>query len=188
MAMRSIVFASVLALLLFSRPAGAADASAEKAGVLQRAEQRLGEIWRSPGYDLYLPVYTWHNRAMYDQRHIRRYNENPWGLGLGKSVLDEDGDWHALYAMGFMDSYSKFELIAGYGFLKNWRPWGRDGVRLGVGYTAGITAREQYSYIPLPLVLPMAGVGYKNLDLQAVYIPGTYNNGNVLFIWLRWQL
>ncbi|EKN6174757.1 phospholipid:lipid A palmitoyltransferase, partial [Yersinia enterocolitica] len=23
--------------------------------------------------------------------------------------------------------------------------------------------------------------------LQTTYIPGTYNNGNVLFTWMRWQ-
>ncbi len=177
------------ALLLFPCGAFAAEdeAQPEKPGVVQRIEQRLSQVWHSSSYDLYVPLYTWHNRAMYDQKHIDRYNENPWGLGLGKSFVDEDGDWHALYAMGFMDSYNKFEPIVGYGFLKMWRPFGPDGFRLGGGFTLGITAREQYDYIPMPLPLPMAGIGYKQFDIQAVYIPGTYNNGNVLFAWFRWN-
>ncbi|WP_425530420.1 hypothetical protein [Stenotrophomonas maltophilia] len=25
------------------------------------------------------------------------------------------------------------------------------------------------------------------MTFQATYIPGTYNNGNVFFAWLRWQ-
>jgi len=156
-------------------------------GMLRRIEGRLTQLWRSPGYDIYVPFYAWHNRAMYDRQHTDRYNENPWGLGVGRSFVDKDGDWHTLYAMGFMDSYNKFEPIVGYGFLKNWHPFGADGLRLGAGYMVGITARENYDYIPVPLPLPMAGVGYKWFDVQAVYIPGTYNNGNVLFTWFRWS-
>ncbi len=157
-------------------------------GMFERLGTRMAQAWNSPTYDLYLPLYTWHNRLAYDQSHIDRYNENPWGAGLGRSFYDEDGDWHALYAMGFMDSYNKFEPIVGYGFIKNWSPDKERDWRFGVGFTMGLTARDNYDYIPLPLVLPMAGIEYKRLALQAVYIPGTRNNGNVLFAWLRWQL
>ena len=159
----------------------------EKPGILQRIGGRLSQAWHSPVYDAYLPLYAWHNRFMYDHDHVHGYNENPWGLGFGRSFVDEDGDWHVLYAMGFMDSFNKFEPIVGYGFLKNWRPFGSDGLRLGGGYTLGITARENYNYIPLPLPLPMAGVGYGRFDIQAVYIPSDYNAGNVLFAWFRWS-
>ena len=60
-------------------------------------------------------------------------------------------------------------------------------VRVGLGYTVGITARENYDYIPLPLALPMVGLEYKKIGIQAVYIPGTYGNGNVLFTWIHWE-
>ncbi|GBU14101.1 hypothetical protein AwEntero_27020 [Enterobacterales bacterium] len=58
---------------------------------------------------------------------------------------------------------------------------------MGLGYTAAVTARDDYSYIPIPLVLPLASISYDKLSFQATYIPGTYNNGNVFFAWLRYQ-
>ena len=153
-----------------------------------RFQNRVVQTWESPTWDVYLPVLTWHNRFTYDKERTDRYNESPWGFGFGKSMYDEDGDWHALYAMGFQDSHDMFQPIAGYGFQKNWRPSPDSDWRIGGGFTVGITARQQYDYIPLPLPLPMAGIEYKRLAFQAVYIPGTHNNGNVLFGWLRWQL
>lgn len=169
---------------------GAEPATAQEAdaGPLTRFVNRLGKVWNSPTYDLYVPIYTWHNRLMYDADKAASYNENPWGLGFGRSMFDEDGDWHALYVMGFMDSFDKFEPIVGYGYLHNWYFGGNKDWRFGLGYTLGITARENYDYIPMPLPLPMFGLEYKKVGVQAVYIPGTYGNGNVLFGWLHWEL
>ncbi|HGG8743559.1 TPA: phospholipid:lipid A palmitoyltransferase, partial [Enterobacter asburiae] len=58
-----------------------------------------------------------------------------------------------------------------------------------LGVTAGITARKDMgNYIPLPMVFPLFSVSYKKVNFQFTYIPGTYNNGNVLFGWLRYNL
>ncbi len=193
MRIRFIIAILLLCLALFSLslPCLASEdppVPPEEPGVLQRFGERLNQVWHSSSYDLYVPLYTWHNRFMYDDEHINRYNENPWGLGLGKSIFDEDGDSHLLYAMGFMDSNNYFEPIVGYAFLKNWYPDGnRDGWRLGAGFTLSVTGRHEYSYIPLPLPLPVVGVGYGRFDIQATYIPGTYNDGNVLFACVRWR-
>ena len=176
-------------------PVERSDSASESPGPMGRFVNRLGLVWDSPTWDLYIPAYTWHNRLMYDKKDTDRYNENPWGLGLGRSMFDEEGDWHTLYAIGFMDSYNKFEPMVGYGFLKYWyigddtgRNSDSDALRLGLGYTVGLTARENYDYIPLPLALPMVGLEYKKVGIQAVYIPGTYGNGNVLFTWVHWEL
>ncbi|MFQ8718365.1 MAG: phospholipid:lipid A palmitoyltransferase, partial [Enterobacter hormaechei] len=32
---------------------------------------------------------------------------------------------------------------------------------------------------------PLFSAGYKRVTVQFTYSPGTYNNGNVLFAWLR---
>jgi len=41
--------------------------------------------------------------------------------------------------------------------------------------------------IPFPGVLPIASLSYKQLSLNAAYIPSTgRNNGNVLFMWGKW--
>ena len=51
---------------------------------------------------------------------------------------------------------------------------------------AGITARDDFAnYVPLPFIFPLFSAGYKRVTVQFTYIPGTYNNGNVLFAWLR---
>ncbi|SUC47438.1 Lipid A palmitoyltransferase PagP precursor [Providencia stuartii] len=68
-----------------------------------------------------------------------------------------------------------------------WIPGELDGFKMGAGFTLSVTARDDYYYIPLPLPLPLVSMEYDRLALQATYIPGTYNNGNVLFAWLRWQ-
>lgn len=146
----------------------------------------LASVWSSEQYELYVPLHTWHNRRMYDADKIAEYNENPWGLGIGKYRFDEQGNWHGLYAMAFLDSHNRVEPIAGYGYEKIWRP--AEGWRLGGGFTAGLTARQDYHYIPIPIVLPLLSIEYKRFALQTTYVPGGKNNGNVLFTWARWQL
>ncbi|OAT46431.1 lipid A palmitoyltransferase [Proteus hauseri ATCC 700826] len=150
-------------------------------------KRNVSQTWDSDDYNYYLPVWTWHNRFTYDKEKTDRYNETPWGFGMGKYRYDSDNDWHALYAMAFMDSNNRVQPIVGYGFQKMWVPGDLDGFRMGAGFTLSITARHEYNYIPMPLPLPMVSVEYGHLSFQATYVPGTYNNGNVLFAWLRWQ-
>lgn len=156
-------------------------------GVFARFKQRLIDTWHSDQFDLYFPAYTWHNRLMYDSQRASKYNETPWGFGFGKSMYDEDGDLHSLFIMGFQDSHDRFEPYGGYAYLKNWHLDEAKDWSVGVGYVLGITAREQYNYIPFPLPLPIFGMQYKQVAVQATYIPGGYNDGNVLFTWLRLQ-
>ena len=146
----------------------------------------IEKTWRCKSHlDVYVPLNIWHNRLFYDQEKIDGYNEQPWGGGLGVSRLDDDGDLHALYFMAFKDSNYKLQTIMGYAYQKNWYFGENDDWHYGVGFTTALTQREEYSYIPLPLPLPLAGFGYKNFSLQAAYVPGIQNNGNVLFTWAR---
>ncbi len=176
----------IVAVMMFS---GAAFASeTEGMSWTEKAKYNVAETWKNGTYDLYVPLYAWHNRLAYDQEHIDRYNENPWGAGLGVSRFDADKDWHALYAMAFKDSNGYTETMFGYAFLKNWYFGANDDLRIGAGFTAGLTQRHEYYYIPVPLPLPMAGIGYKRLDIQAAYVPGIKNDGNVLFVWTKIRL
>ncbi|ETH52618.1 antimicrobial peptide resistance and lipid A acylation protein PagP, partial [Bordetella pertussis H973] len=148
--------------------------------------QRVDQIWNEGGNDLYLTGYSWHNRAMYSSDKIRSFNELAWGGGLGKSIYDEDGDWQGLYAMAFLDSHSDIEPIAGYGFQKIGRI-GAD-TRLGIGYTVFLTSRSDImSRVPFPGILPLVSAGYRDATLYATYIPGGKGNGNVLFMFGRWE-
>lgn len=151
-------------------------------------KEKVSDTWNHPQtQDLYLPVITWHNRLTYDKEKTDKYNERPWGGGYGISRYDEKGNWNGIYFMAFKDSHNKWEPIGGYGWEKIWTPAQDKNFRLGLGYTAAVTARDDYSYIPIPIVLPLASIGYDRLTFQATYIPGTYNNGNVFFAWLRFQ-
>lgn len=145
----------------------------------------FSDVWNSNIYDLYIPVNTWHNRALYDKEKTDKYTENPWGIGFGKTKVDSKGNFHQLYAMEFQDSHNKVELMFGYNYQKNWYFW-KD-FRVGVGITAGITIRDDFYYIPVPLALPIASISYKMFSIETTYIPGTYNSGNVLFTWLRFS-
>jgi len=148
----------------------------------------VAQTWNDPQHtDLYLPFISWHARFMYDKEKTDHYNENPWGGGLGVSRYNDSGDWSALYAMAFKDSHNEWQPIIGYGWEKGWYPGSSQDIRLGAGLTAGITAREDFgNYIPLPIILPLFSAGYKAVNVQFTYIPGTYNNGNVLFAWFRY--
>lgn len=168
-----------------------ADSNAESSGFSgwwSSWKADVADTWNTPdSHDIYLPAITWHNRLMYDKEKTDKYNERPWGAGYGISRYDENGDWHGIYLMAFKDSHNKWEPIGGYGYEKIWQPLNDKEFRLGLGYTAAVTARDDYKYIPIPIVLPLASVGYSRLTFQATYIPGTYNNGNVFFAWLRYQ-
>lgn len=146
----------------------------------------LSKTWEANDYELYVPMHTWHNRSYYTSEKIDQYNENPWGLGIGKYRFDDDGDWHGLYAMAFADSHKKMQPVAGYGFQKMWHA--TDDLRLGAGYTLGFTLREDFNYMPIPIIAPLASVEYKQIALQSTYIFGGNGNGNILFTWLRWQI
>ncbi|WP_171840356.1 lipid IV(A) palmitoyltransferase PagP [Serratia symbiotica] len=161
---------------------------AEKPGLWQRFTDNMAQTWNnSPNHDLYIPAVIWHNRWAYDDEHLNRYNERPWGGGYGISRFDSDGDWHGIYLMALKDSFNKWEPIGGYAYEKIWHPLDDKDFRLGLGVTASVTARDNWHYIPLLAPLPMASISYQQLTFQATYIPGTYNNGNVFFAWLRWQ-
>lgn len=156
---------------------------------LEKLKKALHDTWVfSESKDIYLPVITRHMRWAYEDSKIQRYNEMPWGGGVGISRYDEKGNWNGLYVMAFKDSFNQWEPIAGYGWEKIWRPIESKDFRLGAGFTLGVTVRESWQYIPVAAPLPLLSIGYDFATFQMTYIPGTYNNGNVYFAWLRFQI
>jgi palmitoyl transferase len=148
--------------------------------------QRVDQVWSQGSTDLYLTGYSWHNRYTYTPEKIRSFNELAFGAGLGKGLYDEDGDWHSLYAMAFLDSHSQIEPLAGYAFQKIARVG--DKTRLGAGYTVFLTSRADIlGHVPFPGVLPLVSAGYDKATLFATYIPGGQGNGNVLFMFGKYS-
>lgn len=154
--------------------------------VVNLVVDELRTTWQSKDVEWYIPINTWHNRSSYTHEQIAKYNERPWGIGMGKYRYDADGDWHGLYTMAFLDSQSKWEPVIGYGFQKVWEP--KQALKFGLGYTVGLTFRDDMHYVPIPLLLPLMSIKYQSVALQSTYIPGGKGNGNVLFTWIRWEL
>lgn len=150
-------------------------------------KQDVSAVYHSDKWELYMPVHTWHNRAMYDKNKTDDYWERPYGGGLGKYIIDEKGNQHSLYGMFFLDSHANWQPIAGYAWEKKWYLDEMGDLRFGAGFTAFLTAREDYYYVPFPAALPLASIEYKNFAVQSTYIPGYYNFGNVLFTWVKWK-
>ncbi|MCC5791437.1 MAG: lipid IV(A) palmitoyltransferase PagP [Legionellaceae bacterium] len=183
--------ALLLLLVLFGTSLFAESTQAEYcadwSGLLRRPCQRLKQLWYEGEVDLVLSGYAWHNRYTYSAEKIKSYNEKAFGGGFGKSFIDEDGDLHGLYALGFADSHRNLQTAAGYAFLKNWAL--ARSVSIGLGVTALVTARPDINKgIPFPGALPLLGLRLQRATLFATYIPGAAGAGNVLFIFGKWQL
>lgn len=169
-------------------PAQAVSGQENNDGLWSTFKNNIAGTWNAPQQqDLFLPVLTRHNRHTHSKKQIDGYNEHPWGGGYGVSRYDEKGNWHALYAMAFKDSFNKWEPVAGYGYEKIWQPLSDKEFRLGAGYVAAVSARDNYDYVPFPMVLPLVSAGYSRLTFQATYVPGGNSKGNVLFGWFRFQ-
>lgn len=179
---RYFLLSACLILSLLYRALG--DESPETTKVSQ-VKETLNKTWESTIYEPYVPINTCHNRSFYSAEKIDTFNEEPWGIGVGKYRFDDDGDWNGLYAMAFQDSHRRIQPVFGFGFEKMWYP--TENTRLGAGYTVGFTMRQAMHYMPLPGIVPLLSVEYKQLALQSTYIPGGRDSGNVLFTWLRWQ-
>lgn len=152
-----------------------------KPNIFKSSYTLLHSVWTEGKNELYIPAYAWHNRFTYSSNRIGRYNENPWGGGLGKSYYDAKGDWHGLYAFAFLDSHKYLEPIVGYAFLKVLH-LPKD-INLGGGYGLLVTQRPDINHgIPFPGALPWVSVNHKRVSLVAAYIPGSKNIGNVLFV------
>lgn len=163
-------------------------ATGANAGVIgdyvEGLKQDAAATYHEGRWQALIPLRVWHNRLTYDQEHIDKYNEEPWGFGIGRSRY-EGNDWHGLYAIAFKDSNSYVETMFGYARLYNTALDDNEDWLAGYGYTLGLTQRHEYSYIPVPLPLPMVGLSYKKrVSLNAAYVPGVKNDGNVLFTWM----
>ena len=138
-------------------------------------------------WEFYLPLHTHHLRSKYTQEQIDSYQETPYGFGLGKGFYNEKGNWEGVYALAFQDSHYKPMYMAGYGWKAVWNT--SENTRFGLGYTAGLLARTDINdYLPFPYLLPIASVGYKNFNLEGTFVPGGQGNGNIFFIWAKWEL
>jgi lipid IVA palmitoyltransferase len=179
--MRAIAF--LLGLLL----AGAASAGSLGDTVSYKWE-RSKEAWRTGSWDAYLTGYAWHAPYAYSKEKRDQYNDFAAGGGLGRSVLDEDGDKHSLYATIFRDSHYKPQYTAGYAWMRYTKA--TEGVSFGYGYTVYMFARSDVNhYLPAPMAGLLASARYDRFELMTVLVPiGKADSGNIALVFLRWEL
>lgn len=186
--MKFIKSLSLAVMLVISNNAFATENDYSISGLWDKLKYNTSETWNNPdGYNAFVPVTMWHNRLFYDKEHLEKYNEEPWGFGVGMTRYDNEGDMHTLFAMGFKDSNFKLQTIAGYSYQKLWyfgcsKEW-----YTGAGFILSLTQRHEYSYIPVPLPLPAVSIGHKKIALQMAYVPGIKNDGNVAFVWTKFE-
>ncbi len=154
---------------------------------LQRLWSPVDNAYSNGATEIYLPFHTHHVRRAYAADKIATYQEHPWGLGVGRGLYNEKGNWEGVYALGFQDSHFKPQWMAGYSWKTFWRP--SEDLRVGLGYTAFLMSRTDIlHYVPFPGIVPVASLSYKNLSLETTYVPGGAGAGNIFFIWAKWEM
>ncbi|ASQ30806.1 putative phospholipid:lipid A palmitoyltransferase PagP [Campylobacter avium LMG 24591] len=141
------------------------------------------DIYHNGSHGIIVPLNTWHNRLAYDDEHISRYNEMPWGLGYAR-LVQNDKEQYGLYAVVFEDSNYHMQSMFGYihsYFLNDHK------IKFSLGYTVGFVQRHEYYYVPIPLPLPVIGINLDRLSIQSAYIPGFKNFGNVAFTYISFR-
>ena len=171
-----------LFLVTATLPTFANDIATEQESSLwDQATTHLKTIWNAGKWDMMLPFYTWHCPWRYSQEKRKEYNEFPWGIGIGKYIEPTPDRRYGFKVMTFQDSFNKPEPSVWYSWQALWRE-GKD-FRPTLGFVAGITARENYHWIPVPGAAPVVGFDYKSMSVEALYLPGF----DVVFTWLSWR-
>jgi len=153
----------------------------------KRAAASLSDIWNGGRPELYLPVHTWHNRACYPSSKIDKYNESPWGAGIGKYVYDGTDARKALVFITFTDSNYHPQPLLLYTYQKLWSG-DSDIFRFSLGYMAGFTTRKEWHWFPVPAALPILGFDIGRFSFENTYVPGLgTNGGNIWFAWSSWR-
>lgn len=138
-------------------------------------------IWREGAHDLYLSGYTWHLPYAYTAAEREAENALTYGLGIGKTLTDERDNQRSLYGLVIEDSNYKLQFTVGYAWMARWHLAGD--LRVGLGYTAALTARaDHFDYLPFPAVVPLASLGNDTFTLFATYIPFA---GDVVYVFGR---
>jgi lipid IVA palmitoyltransferase len=155
-----------------------------------------GGLWRNLADTLrygetmeLVPVSTYHLRFAYTPQKIASYTEWPLGLGFGRALIDSRGNRREVFAIVHEDSAARIQYNLGYLYLWN-RPLlaSSPSVTLGAGYVLLLMGRWDWSYAPVPLILPIASLTVSRVSVETTFVPGWIGYGNVLFTWLQFRL
>lgn len=133
--------------------------------------------------EVYLPLYTYHAPYAYSSERRAELNAYPLGVGIGKGITKESGEWEGVYALVFSDSHREAEPVVGYG--RTWPLVGDKSRNISIGFEAFMTSRaDTLNNLPFPGILPIiTATPIESLKFTAVVIPGLqHGTGNVVFI------
>jgi hypothetical protein len=136
-----------------------------------------------------LPVNTYHLRFAYTPQKIAGYTEWPLGLGFGRALTDSLGNRREVFGIIHEDSAARIQYNFGYLYI-----WTRpvfsatSAVTLGGGYVVLLMGRWDWSYVPLPLILPIASLTIARFSIESTFVPGWIGYGNVVFTWVQFRL
>ncbi|WP_035060287.1 hypothetical protein [Andreprevotia chitinilytica] len=152
--------------------------------------ERIAKTFADGKRDLYLSGYAWHDPGTYTEQKRSELNNKAWGLGYGKQLTDADGNEDFVYGLAFSDSHKDMQINIGYGRLWYWDIAGP--VKLGGGYTIGLTHRHDIlSGVPFPVAFPLVTVKVDRFSLLGTFLPklgGGLNHGNVGYLFGRIEL
>lgn len=155
-----------------------------------------GGLWRNLADTLrygetmeLMPISTYHLRFAYTPQKIASYTEWPLGLGFGRALIDRRGNRREVFAIVHEDSAARIQYNLGYLYL-----WSQPlvasspSVTLGAGYVLLLMGRWDWSYVPIPLMLPIVSLTVSRVSLESTFVPGWIGYGNVLFTWVQLRL
>ena len=180
--------AGALAILFTATQAHAACADLPAWGAA--GCERLVDTWQNGRSGVFVSGYAWHLPFTWTAQRRRELNSMAWGTGYTRVTEDADGAEHSVYALVFSDSHKHTEFNVGYEYSKFWGP--RGSVQPGLGFTAFAMQRPDIAKgVPVPVLLPLASLRYRDATLFATYIPtlnGGINHGSTLYLFGRVML
>lgn len=183
----SRVLAAMVAALAMAAAASAAAACASLPSWLATECDHAVETWQQGTNGVLVSGYAWHLPFTWTRERRRELNSNAWGGGFTRVTEDAKGDSYSLYALVFSDSHKHAEFNIGYEHSTYWGP--RSGLQAGLGYTAFVLQRPDIAGgFPIPVLLPLASLRYREATLFATYIPtlnGGINHGSTLYLFGR---
>ncbi len=128
-------------------------------------------IWNEGSQDFFVSGYFYHAPYKFSRHKRDEYNDNAWGGGYGRTLIDDDDNQRTLYGLVVRDSHRRPLYLAGYAWVARW-DLVRD-VCVGVGYSALLIAHStSTNYWPVPLLAPVLSIGTSNVAIYATYFNG----------------
>lgn len=149
-------------------PAGVTDPATPQGNWWKRLWAGQETLRRDGGFDVFVSGWAYHPPTSYTEDKKERLNENAWGTGVGRTIVDSGAQHRSLYLFVSQDSHDDPQVMAGYSWLARTPT---PGLRLGAGYTFMMIARDEFGYIPVPFAAPLFSLDVGPVQAMVSYVP-----------------